>query len=149
MSFVNISKFIGGFLDYNYYRVAKFYFKKEGSYASTALIHVCLIVSMAFAPVIILFLIFIYTKFEIPRGVGKIYIRIISILYCLFIYLIVSRRYKENGIYLRLRDRWSEEDRKTKVLRGVGVILSVLVPTLICILILVNRDNIRDWFDTF
>ena len=149
MSFVNISKSIGNFLDYNYYRVAKFYFKREGSYASTAIIHVCLIVSMAFAPVIILFLIFIYAKFEIPKGVGKNYIRIISILYCLLIYLIISRRYKEKGIYLKLRDRWSEEDRKTKVLRGVGVILSILVPILICILILVNRDNIGDWFNTF
>lgn len=144
---MNIVKHLRTFLDYNYYRVARFYFRREGTNAATALVHVSLIVSTTFAPIIIFSLIIFFAKFSIPWGTGKGFIKIFAIIYYLLIYFIISRHYRERGIYLILRDRWYSESKRKRVLKGFGVILSILVPLLICIVILVNRDNIAAWFE--
>ncbi|PSK90599.1 hypothetical protein B0I18_1079 [Taibaiella chishuiensis] len=138
-----IKKTIGDFLDYNYYRVSRFYFKREGSSAITAVIHVCLILLFSAAPFLILLLIFIYDKFEIQKGDGIWVVRIIVIILFLLTYFLVSHRYGRKNIYMKLRDRWYGETKRTKVVKGIGVILSVLVPLSISILMVTFREQIR------
>ncbi len=138
-----IKKTIGNFLDYNYYRVARFYFRREGSSAITAVIHVCLILFFSVAPFLIFLLIFIYDKFGIQKGDGIWVVRIVAIMLFLITYFLVSRRYGRGNVYMIFRDRWYGETRRKKILGGIGVILSMLIPLLLSIVMVTLREEVR------
>lgn len=144
-----VKKRVLDFLDYNYYRVAKSYFRREGTWAMTAICHVCLIIFFSIAPIFILLLMFIYHKFNIEWNEGREVVKVATILILIPIYLWVYNRYTRRGGYLALRERWYMEKKCVKTTRGIGVVLSVLIPLLLMILIARNRDTIVCWFDTF
>ncbi|TPG32647.1 hypothetical protein EAH81_25525 [Flavobacterium pectinovorum] len=117
--------------DYTYYRIAKFYFKRDGLSAFTALLTVSLI--YAFFLMDFFFLgkdLFFYTE----KG-NQVYllekIVLLSILFLIFLYN--KKRYK--GKYFLFREKWSKESNKEKQIKGVLVILFIVSPLLLLLVI--------------
>lgn len=117
--------------DYTYYRIAKFYFKRDGLSAFTALLTVSLI--YAFYLMAFFFLgkdLFFYTEKR-----SEVYllekIVLFSILFLIFLYN--KKRYK--GKYFFFREKWSKESDKQKQIKGVLVILFIVSPLLLLLVI--------------
>ena len=106
------------FFDYHYYRVAKFYYKRDGADATTALISV----SAVQAWILINLLLFIKELFfqDIKLKYGWIIFLIIMVGTLIY----NNIRYKNK--YQQLRNRWINENRKDKATNGLIIILTII-----------------------
>lgn len=107
------------FFDYHYYRVAKFYYKRDGSSATTALISISAVQGW----IIINILIFIKELFFQDINVKK-YGWIIFLIVMVSILIYNNIRYKNK--YQELRNRWINENRKDKTMNGLIIILTII-----------------------
>jgi hypothetical protein len=107
------------FFDYHYYRVAKFYYKRDGSSATTALISVSAVQGW----IIIKILIFIKELFFQDINLKK-YGWIIFLIVMVGILIYNNIRYKNK--YQELRNRWINENRKDKTINGLIIILTII-----------------------
>jgi hypothetical protein len=107
------------FFDYHYYRVAKFYYKRDGSSATTALISVSAVQGW----IIINILIFIKELFFQDINLKK-YGWIIFLIVMVGILIYNNIRYKNK--YQELRNRWINENRKDKTINGLIIILTII-----------------------
>jgi membrane protein YdbS with pleckstrin-like domain len=115
--------------DYTYYRIAKFYFKRDGSEAVTALLTITL-VHFLYLLSIVFFLIGI---FEIGRRKTSTLEKTTIVIVIFLIFLYNKRNY--NGKYFNLREKWKNETKKMKIRNGILIILFVLSPLFLIILI--------------
>ncbi|WP_123906678.1 hypothetical protein [Chryseobacterium sp. MYb7] len=120
------------FFDYHYYRVAKFYYKRDGADATTALISV----SAVQAWIVINILLFIKELFFQDINLKK-YGWIIFLIVMVGILIYNNIRYKNK--YQELRNRWINENRKDKTMKGLIIILTIIFSwLLIFINLLIN-----------
>lgn len=106
------------FFDYHYYRVAKFYYKRDGADATTALISV----SAVQAWIIINILLFFKESFfqDIKFKYGWVIFLIIMI------GVLIYNKVKYKNKYSELRNRWINEEKNDKTIKGVMIILIII-----------------------
>lgn len=106
------------FFDYHYYRVAKFYYKRDGSDATTAIISVSSVQGWLMVNLLIFLkqLLFGSEKFKY----GWIFLTLIMILILFYNY----RKYTNK--YLEFRNKWVNEDKRKRSLKGFIIILTII-----------------------
>jgi len=106
------------FFDYHYYRVAKFYYKRDGSDATTAIISVSSIQAWLLINVFIFTknLLFSSEKFKYS-WIFFVFIMVITLFYN-------YKRY--NNKYLEFRNKWINENLDKKRLNGFIIILTII-----------------------
>ncbi|MGK6343058.1 hypothetical protein ACMGDK_12520 [Chryseobacterium sp. DT-3] len=109
---------IKDFFDYHYYRVAKFYYKRDGADAATALISVSAVQTW----IIINVLLFIKELFFQNEKLKYGWIVFLFIMIGILIYN--KRKYKNK--YLELRNKWVSEKKKEKTVNGLIIILTII-----------------------
>ncbi|MEI3790167.1 MULTISPECIES: hypothetical protein [unclassified Chryseobacterium] len=109
---------IKDFFDYHYYRVAKFYYKRDGADATTALISVSAVQTW----IIINVLLFIKELFFQNEKLKYGWIVFLFIMIGILIYN--KRKYKNK--YLELRNKWVNEKKKEKTVNGLIIILAII-----------------------
>ncbi|PZQ98231.1 MAG: hypothetical protein DI539_29580 [Flavobacterium psychrophilum] len=108
------------FFDYHYYRVAKFYFKRDGIGAITALI------SVTSVQVWVLINILLFVEGLFYNEIEKFkYYKVIYFVIVIGVFLYNRNRYKNK--YLDYRERWKNEDIKLKRNRGVIIIITIIL----------------------
>lgn len=119
------------FFDYIYYRVIQVYFKWDGRNGATALIGVVMIQTL-----LILDVIAFVTRLFLSRQETVYYANTgkwFAIL--LFIILMFYNYSKYQGRYNKLRLFWKNEDRATRIRKGILVLLALIVPWMPLVLI--------------
>ncbi|MGV2449779.1 hypothetical protein [Chryseobacterium sp.] len=106
------------FFDYHYYRVAKFYYKRDGSDATTALISISAVQGW----LVINILLFIKELFfqDIKLKYGWI------IFLAVMIGVLIYNKKKYKNKYSELRNRWIHENSKDKAINGLIIILTII-----------------------
>lgn len=124
--------------DYTFYRIAKFYFKRDGSDSITALLTLTLIMFLYFLNIFLAF--FELLKIDII-GMSTIFEKVTILIIIFFIYLFNKKKY--NRRYLALRDKWINEEKNKKRINGFFVIFFILSPLLLLVFIasLFGRTN--------
>ena len=108
------------FFAYHYYRVARFYFKRDGIGAITALISV----SSVQCWIIINLLLF----FEglCSNEVEKFkYYKVLYFLVVLSVFFLNKKKY--NNKYLEYREKWKNEDFKKRRLKGIIIVATIIL----------------------
>jgi amino acid transporter len=125
--------------DYIFYRVAKFFYKKDGIDAFTGLCTVGLIQGLTVGVLAFSILRSIYGLSEtakITKGSGLIGVSI-GVLFLIFNYL----RYK--GKYWRFAEKWTDnETQQQKEVRGLLVVMAILLP--ICLVCWMGTSGYRE-----
>lgn len=114
--------------NYTYYRITKFYYKKDGSDATTALLTITLILSLFL--ISIEFIISGY--FGLDRKISTL--EIILILIVMFVFYLILRKRYENK-YSSFREKWIKETNNKKRLNGFLVILFILSPLILIVIV--------------
>lgn len=114
--------------NYTYYRITKFYYKKDGSDATTALLTITLILSLFV--ISIEFIISGY--FGLDRKISTL--EIILILIVMFVFYFILRKRYENK-YSSFREKWIKETNNKKRLNGFLVILFILSPLILIVIV--------------
>lgn len=109
---------IKNFFDYHYYRIAKFYYKRDGSDATTALISVAAVQGW----IIVNILLFIKEFFFETEKFKYSWIFFILIMVGIIFYN--KKRYKDK--YLQFREKWINEKKRQKAINGILVILTII-----------------------
>jgi ABC-type Fe3+ transport system permease subunit len=109
------------FFEYHYYRIAKFNFKREGSFAFSALLSVSSVQLL----VIVNVLLFLQSLFSDIKRKTYLYEKIIFVIILLFLLYFNFRKY--NKKYFEFREKWKNEDKKTRILKGVIIIFTILL----------------------
>ena len=109
--------------DYIFYRVAKFYYRRDGRLASTALISVTTTQVMPASAFIIFIQKCLYGR-EITASYSKLgaYLFVVVLLLAMFLNHL---RYKDK--YFRLRERWEHETKAQQRIRGVAVVIAIVM----------------------
>ena len=114
--------------DYMFYRIAKFYYKKDGVDAICTLFIVSVIQGLLFGAIVFSVLRALYGLLETAKYTqlaGKIGI-VVGILLLVFNFL----RYK--GKYWRFAERWKDtKTEKQRRIRGILVVVAILFPFLL------------------
>lgn len=123
-------KHIKTIMDYMYIRMAKYFFKADGSSANRALILLSAFQGLIIIDLISAFVIFFFTREDTSgyTNIGKI----LAVAICIIIFYLNMLRYKDK--YLHLRDKWVNEEKKVKQLRGVLIVLALIAPWLVLII---------------
>jgi hypothetical protein len=110
--------------DYIYYRLTKFYFKWDGSTGITAVIGVSMIQTLLLADVTIVMIRLIWEGADY-----KPYSKVIanSFVAILFLFIIINN-WKYNGNYDKFCLLWKHESRNIKLVKGLLVIFSLILP---------------------
>ena len=115
------------FFDYIYYRVAKFYFKSDGLSANRAIISISSIQVLSVLSLILIishpFLTLDDTK---AFGYGPE-----ILIGCSFFFICFLNERKYKGTFLNFRELWINEPQQIKFWRGIGVVLSLLLPWIV------------------
>ena len=113
-----------------YIRMAKYFFKADGSSANRALILLSAFQGLIIIDLISAFVIFFFTREDTSgyTNIGKI----LAVAICIIIFYLNMLRYKDK--YLHLRDKWVNEEKKVKQLRGVLIVLALIAPWLVLII---------------
>ena len=109
--------------DYIFYRVAKSYYKRDGRFAMTALISVTTTQIMPASAVVI----FIQKCFY-SRAITASYSKLeacLFVAFMLFALFLNHLRYKDK--YFRLRERWEQETKVQKHIRGIAVVIAIIM----------------------
>jgi hypothetical protein len=117
--------------DYTYYRIAKFYFKRDGLEAFTSVLTISLIKGLYLMSLFFLLKDFFFYNRE-GRIVGT-FEKAALLLVLLLLYLYNKKKYQEK--YLFLRDKWTNEEKYKKRINGFLVIFFILSPLLLLVFI--------------
>jgi len=120
------------FFDYIYYRLIQVYFKWDGRNGATALIGIVMIQALLILDVMV-FTIRVFYDRDVTKnyvGVGKWIIILIFIGLMIYNY----RKY-HSGRYNKLRLFWKNEDKTTRIWKGLLVLLALIIPWVPLILI--------------
>lgn len=124
--------------EYIYYRLTRLYFKWDGRKGITSIISIAMI-QMVLLMILTGLLLLIFFRVDIIFEYIDFYKYFIGFSYVLFLVL-AYRKY--TGRYNQLRLRWKNESRKIFYFKGLIVLLSLVVPWVLFVLIIVNRDLI-------
>lgn len=106
------------FFDYHYYRVAKFYYKRDGSDATTALISVSAVQGWLVINILLFIKELFFQDIELTYG----WIVFLTVMIGVLIYN--KKKYKNK--YSELRNRWIHENSKDKAINGLIIILTII-----------------------
>lgn len=106
------------FFDYHYYRVAKFYYKRDGSDATTALISVSAVQAWIVINILLLIKEVFFQDTKLTYG----WIVFLGVMVVVLIYN--KKKYKNK--YSELRNRWIHENSKDKAINGLIIILTII-----------------------
>ncbi|MBL1220599.1 hypothetical protein JET18_07100 [Chryseobacterium sp. L7] len=109
---------IKDFFDYHYYRVAKFYYKRDGADATTALISVSAVQTWIIINVLLFIKEFFFQNEKFKYGWA------IFLLVTIGIILYNKRKYKNK--YLVLRNKWVNEKKNEKMVNGLIIIATII-----------------------
>ncbi|ULQ54901.1 hypothetical protein KJS94_09650 [Flavihumibacter rivuli] len=116
--------------DYIYYRVIQFYFKWDGRNGATALIIVSMIQALLVIDLLLIILKLKYTKEQIaPNSKYYAYVGV-----GIFLVFLVSNYWRYRNKYNYLKKIWKDESPKSRKLRGVLVIVSLITPWILFLL---------------
>ena len=122
--------------DYAFYKMVKVYKRWDGYDGDTAKWGLVLIQMMVILDILSIPYLELFNKAE--RQAFNKYGVIIIIVLGIGLYIINSIRYK--GRYYSLDEKWKNETRKQKIIRGILVVLMMLIPLLFPALILNLKD---------
>ena len=117
--------------DYTFYRISKFYFKRDGSDAITSLLTLTIIIFLYLLDA--LFLIRELLNFDNKPRTTSLVEKILAVFIILLIYLYNRKKYKDK--YLFFREKWINEEKNKKRINGFIVILFILSPLLLLVFI--------------
>ena len=124
------------FFDYIYYRITKAYFKWDGRKGITSIVAIAMVQMVLLMIVISILSLTFYTTEEISNAPNS-YKYMLVLPYLLFSFL-AFKKYGDK--YNQYKKYWKDEPIQVRVLKGFGVILSLLLPWVIFILIIIKRD---------
>lgn len=113
---------INCFFEYHYYRVARFFFKRDGTNALSALLSVT---SIQFWILVNLFL--LLQSLLVEHHARKLFFYEKAGLFILFIGLVYYNHAKYSKNYLKYRERWQDESKNQKVLNGIVVVMTFIL----------------------
>lgn len=119
------------FFDYIYYRMTKAYYKWDGEPGYTSLIGISMIQLLLIMDFFVIILRLLYER-SITKNFlleGKIVILIIFIILNIYNY----RKHKDT--YKELTEYWKNENKATRIKKGMLVLLALIIPWLPIILI--------------
>ncbi|WP_347053594.1 hypothetical protein [Flavobacterium olei] len=117
--------------DYTYYRIAKKYFKRDGSQSITALLTLTLIMSLY---ILFLFFAVLFSFFEVPdRDNTPVWEKAIVLTIMFLIFLYNKKRY--NNMYFVFRERWINESKTLKIRNGILVIFFIISPLILIVIL--------------
>lgn len=111
--------------DYFYYRVCDFYDKHNGS--SPGITGLCIVVLMQF-----------FNLITISCAVGLLFhmetvpSKLVGLILLVFLF-ILNGIYFNNSNYILLKERWKDEDKNTRLRRGMMVLTYIIFSTFTCI----------------
>lgn len=114
------------FFDYVFYRIAKFYYKWDGSTANTATVGLSLVQVLYIGLMVIGTIGSIYSRddtYRYSKTMGSVGVGILMA-------LIILNSIVYNDRYILLRRRWGTEPNPRKLVRGMGVLFFMLFPLL-------------------
>ena len=117
--------------DYTFYRIAKFYFKRDGSDTITSLLTLTIIIFLYLLDAY--FLIKELLNFDNKQRTTSLVEKILVVFIMLLIYLYNRKKYKNK--YFGYRDIWVNEEKNKKRINGFLVILFILSPLLLLVFI--------------
>ncbi len=119
------------YFDYIYFRITQAYFKWDGRTGATAIIAITMVQLLLFIDIFVFVMRIFYDRNETKNHLfmGKF---VILVLYTI---LFIYNYRKYNGKYNKLRFYWKDEIRKVRILKGILVIISLVLPWLPVILI--------------
>ena len=129
-------KFILVAFDYAFYKMVKVYKRWDGYDGDTAKWGLVLVQIMVILDVLSIPYLELFNKAE-RQAFNKYGVIIIFVL-GIGLYIINSIRYK--GRYFSLDEKWKNETRKQKIIRGVLIVLMMLIPLLFPALVLNLKD---------
>lgn len=125
------------FFDYIYYRITQVFFKKDGRTGATAITLIAIMQSL---------LLWIFIQLIINQclsvDVRALYSRYIGYgggVIFLILFFINYRKY--NGSYNRFKFYWKGENRRTRLIKGLLVMLSLPLPIVLWLLILGTKSS--------
>ncbi len=124
-------RIMNNILDYTYYRIAKKYFKRDGSQSITALLTLTLIISLY---ILFLFFAVLFSFFEVTdRDNTPVWEKaiVLSIMFLIFLYN--KKRY--NNMYFVFRERWINESKTLKIRNGIFVIFFMISPLILIVIL--------------
>jgi len=122
--------------DYAFYKIVKVYKRWDGYDGDTAKWGLVLVQMMVILDILGIPYLEFFNKAE--RQAFNKYGVIIIIVLVIGLYIFNSNRYK--GKYFSLDEKWKNETKKQKIVRGLLVILMMLIPLLFPALILNLKD---------
>ncbi|WES97374.1 hypothetical protein P2W68_21495 [Chryseobacterium arthrosphaerae] len=109
---------IRDFFNYHYYRVAKFYYKRDGADATTALISVSAVQGWIIINILLIIREIFFNNEKLKYGWVVFLVVMVGILFY------NKKKYKNK--YLELRSKWINEEKKDKIFNGILVILTII-----------------------
>ncbi|WP_241331037.1 hypothetical protein [Chryseobacterium arthrosphaerae] len=109
---------IRDFFNYHYYRVAKFYYKRDGADATTALISVSAVQGWIIINILLFIKETLFNNEKLKYGWVVFLVVMVSILFY------NKKKYKNK--YLELRSKWINEEKNNKIFNGILVILTII-----------------------
>ncbi|WP_241310839.1 hypothetical protein [Chryseobacterium arthrosphaerae] len=109
---------IRDFFSYHYYRVAKFYYKRDGADATTALISVSAVQGWIIINILLFIKEILFNNEKLKYGWVVFLVVMVGILFY------NKKKYKNK--YLELRSKWINEEKNNKIFNGILVILTII-----------------------
>lgn len=121
--------------EYIFYRLTRLYIKWDGRGGVTSIVAIAMIQTVLLMIAVgVVLLVFVRVD-KVPEYV-EYFKYLIGVSYFLF----SIRAYRKySGLYNELGKRWGKESKKVSVLKGVGVLLSLLVPWILFGLMVVKK----------
>ncbi len=110
---------INNFFDYHYYRIAKFYYNRDGADATTALISVSAVQGWIIVNILLFFKELFFQGEKIKYG----WIFFLIIMVGIIVYN--KKKYKKK--YFLLRDQWINENKGDKIKKGILIIFTIII----------------------
>ena len=120
------------FFDYFYYRLTKAYFKWDGRVGNTAIMGISMIQFLIITNILTIGFHIMFarpTRPHLPSWTPYLGVAIV-------LSLIIINYFKYRKKYNQFRSRWMDEDHKIKLLKGVIVILTLILPWILLIVLI-------------
>ena len=111
-------------MNYIYFRLAKYFFKEDGTSAIRALLLLSTFQGLLIIEAVSVILNHFLTPYEIAHY--EVISRISAVAFCIL--LLVLNMVKYRGKYFLFREKWRHEELKTKRIRGTFVMLAIILP---------------------
>lgn len=126
---------IRDFFSYHYYRVAKFYYKRDGADATTALISVSAVQGWIIINILLFIKETLFNNEKLKYGWVVFLVVMVGILFY------NKKKYKNK--YLELRSKWINEEKNDKIFNGILVILTIIFSWSLIFINLLILKNIK------